>query len=61
MSDQGAVYIQDLLTYEDRREFGPFIMLTDVMALIEQTLLARSGYFYGMATFRFENQKSTEH
>lgn len=47
MSEQGAVFIQDLLTYEDRLEFGPFILLTDVLALIEQTLLARSGYFYG--------------
>ncbi|KAH9058130.1 hypothetical protein EDB87DRAFT_1832712 [Lactarius vividus] len=43
----GAVLISDLLTMEDRREFGWPLMITDLMALVEQQLLVRSSYFYG--------------
>ncbi|KAG8846768.1 hypothetical protein FRB96_001793 [Tulasnella sp. 330] len=47
--DHGALLISDLITTEDRREFGWGIMLTDVLALVEQSVLARSYYFYAHA------------
>ncbi|KAI0308222.1 hypothetical protein B0F90DRAFT_1807467 [Multifurca ochricompacta] len=47
ISDAGAVFISDLLTMEDRRTYGWPLMLTDVRALVEQTLLANSAFFYG--------------
>ncbi|KAH8993698.1 hypothetical protein EDB92DRAFT_1979327 [Lactarius akahatsu] len=43
----GAVFMSDLLTMEDRREFGWPLMITDLMALVEQQLLVRSNFFYG--------------
>ncbi|KAH8991444.1 hypothetical protein EDB86DRAFT_3235240 [Lactarius hatsudake] len=43
----GAVFMSDLLTIEDRREFGWTLMITDLMALVEQQLLVRSSFFYG--------------
>jgi len=43
----GAVFIFDLLMMEDRRAFGWPLMITDVMAIVEQQLLVRSGFFYG--------------
>ncbi|KAH8991851.1 hypothetical protein EDB86DRAFT_2806423 [Lactarius hatsudake] len=43
----GAIFISDLLTIEDRRAFGWPLMITDVMAILEQQLLVRSGFFYG--------------
>ncbi|KAH9051203.1 hypothetical protein EDB83DRAFT_2543049 [Lactarius deliciosus] len=43
----GAVFMSDLLTMEDRREFGWPLMITDLMALVEQQLLVHSGFFYG--------------
>ncbi|KAH9173184.1 hypothetical protein EDB89DRAFT_2095346 [Lactarius sanguifluus] len=43
----GAVFMSDLLTMEDRREFGWPLMITDLMALVEQQLLVRSSFFYG--------------
>jgi len=46
-ADAGAVFTSDLLTMEDRRTFGWTLMVTDVMALVEQGLLAHSGFFYG--------------
>ncbi|TFY73589.1 hypothetical protein EWM64_g10423 [Hericium alpestre] len=42
----GAVFLNDLLTIEDRQAFGWPLMVTDVRALVEQALLARSAYFY---------------
>ncbi|EUC66783.1 O-FucT domain protein [Rhizoctonia solani AG-3 Rhs1AP] len=42
----GGVLISDLLTLEDRQDFGWGIMITDVLAIIEQTVLSRSAYFY---------------
>ncbi|KAG8761886.1 hypothetical protein FRC11_012538 [Ceratobasidium sp. 423] len=45
----GGVLISDLLTLEDRQEFGWPIMITDVLAIIEQTVLSRSAYFYAHA------------
>lgn len=49
MRENGAVFIGDLVTTDDRREFGWGIMLTDVLALVEQSVLARSYYFYAHA------------
>ncbi|KIJ61486.1 hypothetical protein HYDPIDRAFT_96607 [Hydnomerulius pinastri MD-312] len=46
LREQGAVLITDLLTNEDRREFGWSIMLTDVLALLEQATLSHAAYFY---------------
>ena len=43
----GAVFMSDLLTIEDRRTYGWPLMITDLVALFEQELLVRSGYFYG--------------
>ncbi|CAE6424929.1 unnamed protein product [Rhizoctonia solani] len=45
----GGVLIDDILTLEDRQEFGWPIMLTDVLAIVEQTLLSHSAYFYAHA------------
>lgn len=45
----GAVLIHDLLTKEDRREFGWPLFLTDVLSLVEQAVLARAAYFVGHA------------
>lgn len=53
ISSNGATFLTDLLTKEDRRSFGFELMLTDVRALVEQALLARAGYVYahGMSSF----------
>lgn len=45
----GAIFLSDLLTMDDRREFGWSIMITDVLALVEQQLLAHSSFFYAHA------------
>jgi hypothetical protein len=47
--DAGGVFLNELLEMEDRRAFGWQLMLTDVRALVEQSLLAHSAYFYGHA------------
>jgi hypothetical protein len=47
ISDAGGVFLSDLLEMEDRQTFGWPLMLTDVRALVEQSLLAHSAYFYG--------------
>ncbi|EIW85510.1 hypothetical protein CONPUDRAFT_162695 [Coniophora puteana RWD-64-598 SS2] len=47
LREHGAVLIADLLTDEDRRAFGWGLMLTDVLGLVEQALLARSHFMYG--------------
>ncbi|KAH9021768.1 hypothetical protein EDB84DRAFT_1565207 [Lactarius hengduanensis] len=43
----GAVFMSDLLTMEDRRAFGWPLMITDLVAIVEQQLLVRSSFFYG--------------
>ena len=43
----GAIFLSDLLTIEDRQAFGWPLMITDVMAFVEQQVLVRSGFFYG--------------
>ena len=45
----GAVFMSDLLTLDDRRAFGWPLMITDILALVEQQLLAHSAFFYGHA------------
>jgi hypothetical protein len=47
IANAGAVLLSDLLTIEDRREFGWPLMITDVRALVEQALLVHSAFFYG--------------
>jgi hypothetical protein len=47
LAAEGAVFVSDLLTIEDRQAFGWPLMITDVVALVEQQVLVRSGYFYG--------------
>jgi hypothetical protein len=47
ISDAGGVFLSDLLEMEDRRTFGWPLMLTDVRALVEQSVLSHSAYFYG--------------
>ncbi|KAG8893480.1 hypothetical protein FRB99_001917, partial [Tulasnella sp. 403] len=42
----GAILIQDLLTVDDRRQFGWPIMLTDVLVLVEQVVLSKGHYLY---------------
>lgn len=49
MKANGALLIGDLITMDDRRKFGWAIMLTDVLALVEQSVLGRSYYFYAHA------------
>ena len=41
--------MSDLLTLDDRREFGWPLMITGVLALVEQQLLEYSAFFYGHA------------
>lgn len=47
MRQNGAIFIDDLLTLEDRQAFGWSIMLTDVLAVLEQTVLSHSAFFVG--------------
>jgi hypothetical protein len=47
IADGGAIFITDLLTLEDRRRYGWLLMITDVLALVEQRLLVHSAFFYG--------------
>jgi hypothetical protein len=47
--DAGAVLMMDLLTMEDRRDFGWPLIITDVTALVEQAVLFHSAFFYGHA------------
>ena len=52
-SEAGGVFLSELLEMEDRREFGWPLMFTDVRALVEQSLLAHSAYFYGQKMSSF--------
>lgn len=49
LREQGAVLIQDLITKEDHRELGWPILLTDVLALLEQAVMSHAAYFYATA------------
>jgi hypothetical protein len=50
---EGGVFLLDLLTMEDRRAFGWKLMLTDVRAILEQSVLAHSAYFCGHSMSSF--------
>ncbi|KAH7930947.1 hypothetical protein BV22DRAFT_1077535 [Leucogyrophana mollusca] len=52
-SDNGAIMIKELMTYEDRHEFGWAILFSDIVGLVEQATLARAAYFYGSAMSSF--------
>ena len=52
-SEAGGVFLTELLEMEDRRAFGWSLMLTDVRALVEQSLLVHSAYFYGHSMSSF--------
>ncbi|KAG9099445.1 hypothetical protein FS749_001252 [Ceratobasidium sp. UAMH 11750] len=47
LRENGAILIDDLLTLEDRQAFGWSIMLTDVLAVLEQSVLTHSAFFVG--------------
>jgi hypothetical protein len=47
ISEAGGVFLTELLEMEDRRAFGWPLILMDVRALVEQSVLAHSAYFYG--------------
>jgi hypothetical protein len=49
IADGGAIFISDLLTMEDRRRFGWPLIITDMLALVDQRVLAHSAFFYGHA------------
>lgn len=51
--EHGAVMIQDLLTAQDRRDMDAWpLVFTDVLGVLEQTMLARASTFYGHALSR---------
>ncbi|KZP31372.1 hypothetical protein FIBSPDRAFT_724960 [Athelia psychrophila] len=49
LADNNAVLVYDLLTIEDRHNFGWGLLFTDVLALVEQATLARAAFFYAHA------------
>lgn len=49
LQQNNAVLISGLLTPQDRQEFGWPLMITDVLAQLEQVVLSHSYYFYAHA------------
>jgi len=49
LRENGAILVHDLLLPSDQEMFGWPLQFTDVLALVEQTLAARSDYFVGQA------------
>lgn len=49
LKERGAIRASDLITIEDRRRFGWPLLLTDVLGIVEQELLARASFFYAHA------------
>jgi hypothetical protein len=49
LTTHNALLASSLLTIEDRRLFGWPLMLTDVLGLVEQAVLARGSFFYAHA------------
>jgi len=49
LRDHGVVRAPDLITIEDRRRFGWPLLITDVLSIVEQELLARASFFYAHA------------
>ncbi|KAG9314347.1 hypothetical protein JVU11DRAFT_5139 [Chiua virens] len=52
-SKNGAIMFRDLVTIEDRHEFGWGILFSDIIGLVEQVTLAHASYFYGSAMSSF--------
>jgi hypothetical protein len=52
-SENGGIMFRDLVTLEDRHEFGWGILFSDIIGLVEQATLARASYFYGSAMSSF--------
>ncbi|KIJ68468.1 hypothetical protein HYDPIDRAFT_179583 [Hydnomerulius pinastri MD-312] len=52
-SNNGAIMFRELMTFEDRHEFGWGILFADIIGLVEQATLARASYFYGSAMSSF--------
>lgn len=46
---QGGVLLSDIVTPTDRDEIGPMGLFTDVLALLDQLIMAHGAYFYGFA------------
>jgi len=44
---QGGVLIMDLLEPQDREVLGCALQITDILAVVDQHVLARAAYFYG--------------
>ncbi|KIJ63298.1 hypothetical protein HYDPIDRAFT_29556 [Hydnomerulius pinastri MD-312] len=49
LTEHGVIRAPDLITIEDRRRFGWPLLLTDVLGVVEQDLLARGSFFYAHA------------
>ncbi|KAG9318217.1 hypothetical protein JVU11DRAFT_297 [Chiua virens] len=49
LREHGVVRAPDLITVEDRRRFGWPLLITDVLGIVEQDLLARAAFFYAHA------------
>ncbi|KAH0830351.1 hypothetical protein J3R83DRAFT_1745 [Lanmaoa asiatica] len=49
LREHGVVRAPDLITIEDRRRFGWPLLITDVLGIVEQDLLARGAFFYAHA------------
>lgn len=49
LREHGVIRALDLITIEDRRRFGWPLLLTDVLGIVEQDLLARAAFFYAHA------------
>ena len=50
LRNNSVILFKDITTIQDRREFGWPLMYTDVVALVEQTVMGLgAGYFYGHA------------
>lgn len=49
LREHGALRAPDLLTIEDRRQFGWPLMITDVLGIVEQELISRASFLYAHA------------
>ena len=42
----GAIVIDDLITVEDRQDFGWAIAFSDILGLVEQAVVSKAHYLY---------------
>jgi hypothetical protein len=50
LRQNGAILFNDLMTQEDRRQFGWGLLFSDVVALVEQQVIGKgSSFFYAHA------------